>query len=214
MDHVAFGVMLGEDNKPFKTRSGGTVKLTALIDEAVARAKTLVKERNSNWSEDDINKLAESLGIAALKYADLSKNRISDYVFNFDQMLAFEGNTAPYMLYAYARINSIFKKTNLKITDFLDQPIVVVEESERKLAIQLIKFSDRLLGAVKENHPHQICAYIYDLAVIFMNFYETCPIIQAESEDVKTSRLALAALTAAALKTGLDLLGISVVDQM
>ena len=214
MEHVAFGVMLGEDHKPFKTRSGGTVKLFALIDEAVTRAKKLVVDRNPNWPEDKINGFAETLGIAALKYADLSKNRISDYVFNFDQMLAFEGNTAPYMLYAYVRINSVFNKANLNMADYLGRPITIIESSERKLAIHIMKFADHLLEAAKENYPHYVCKYIYDLAVIFMQFYENCPIVQIEDIDIRGSRLALAALTANILKVSLGLLGISVVEQM
>jgi len=214
MEHVAFGTMLGEDNKPFKTRSGGTIKLMALIDEAVMRATTIVRNRNPEWEEDKVNKLAEVLGVAAMKYADLSKNRVCDYVFNFDQMLAFEGNTAPYMLYAYVRISSIFKKANLVIEDYLDKKITITESDEHNLALHLIRFADRLLQAAKENYPHYICGYIYDLAVLFMRFYETCPIIKATSQDVHTSRLVLAALTAKVLKVSLDLLGIEVVEQM
>jgi len=214
MEHVAFGTMLGEDNKPFKTRSGGTIKLMALIDEAVMRATTIVRNRNPEWEEDKVNKLAEVLGVAAMKYADLSKNRVCDYVFNFDQMLAFEGNTAPYMLYAYVRISSIFKKANLVIEDYLDKKITITESDEHNLALHLIRFADRLLQAANENYPHYICGYIYDLAVLFMRFYEACPIIKATSQDVHTSRLVLAALTAKVLKVSLDLLGIEVVEQM
>lgn len=214
MEHVAFGTMLGNDNKPFKTRTGGVVKLTALIDEAVARATSLVKKRNPVWSDADVNKLAEALGIAALKYADLSKNRASDYVFDFDQMLAFDGNTATYMLYAYVRISSIFKKTNLDLENYLNKPIVITEVDEHNLAVHLIKFADRMLQAARENYPHYICAYIYDLATLFMRFYETCPIIKAENQAVQDSRLALAALTSEILKVSLNLLGITVVERM
>lgn len=214
MEHVAFGTMLGEDNKPFRTRSGGTVKLMALIDEAVLRATTIVRNRNPEWAEDKINKLAEVLGVAAMKYADLSKNRLGDYVFNFDQMLAFEGNTAPYMLYAYVRITSIFKKANLHLDDYLSQQITIIEIAEHNLALHLLRFADRLLQAAKENYPHYICSYIYDLAVLFMRFYEACPVIKAASETAQISRLALAALTAKVLKISLDLLGIEVVEQM
>ena len=214
LEHVSFGTMLGEDNKPFKTRSGGTIKLTSLIDEAIERAKKIVAARNPGWPESEINKLAETLGISAIKYADLSKNRVSDYVFNFDHMLAFEGNTAPYMLYAYVRINSIFKKVNLNIEDYLNKEIIIKAPEEHSLALHLVRFPDRMLGAAKENFPHQICAYIYELAGLFMRFYEHCPIIQAENPEEKTSRLALAALTAETLKKGLELLGISVVEKM
>ena len=211
MQHVAFGTMLGEDNKPFKTRSGDTIKLSSLIDEAIERAKIIVKKRNPGWSSNEINELAETLGISAIKYADLSKNRVCDYVFNFDQMLSFEGNTAPYMLYAYVRIKSIFKKINSNIDEHLDKQITISVPNEHSLALHLIRFPEHMLQAAKENCPHQICAYIYNLAVLFMRFYEHCPIINTKEQN---SRLALAALTAKTLKTGLDLLGISVVERM
>ncbi len=214
LEHVAFGTMLGEDNKPFKTRTGGTIKLMALIDEAVVRATAIVRARNPQWSEDKIIKLAEVLGVAAIKYADLAKNRISDYVFSFDQMLMFEGNTAPYMLYAYVRVISIFKKAHLVLDDCLAKKIIISEIPEHNLALHLVRFPDRLLAAANENYPHYICSYIYDLAVLFMRFYESCPIIQAPSQELQISRLALAAFTAKVLKISLDLLGIAVVDEM
>jgi arginyl-tRNA synthetase len=214
LEHVAFGTMLGEDNKPFKTRAGGTIKLMALIDEAVKRANIVVRERNPDWPENKINKLAETLGVAAMKYADLAKNRISDYVFSFDKMLAFEGNTAPYMLYAYVRIISIFKKADLSALDYINKKITLIESEERNLALHLFKFPDRVLEAARESYPHYICAYIYDLAVLFMRFYEACPILQAPKPEIKTSRLALAALTAETLKISLSLLGIETVNEM
>jgi arginyl-tRNA synthetase len=214
LEHVAFGAMLGKDNKPFKTRSGGTIKLTALLDEAVKRAAVLIYKRNPTWNETEIHEIAESLGIAAIKYADLSKNRLSDYVFDFDKMLAFDGNTASYMLYAYVRINSIFKKANLVIDDYLYRPIVITNQAERNLVLQLIKFADRLLQAAIENCPHYICIYIYELACLFMRFYEVCPIVMVGSKDYQASRLALAALTAKVLKVNFNLLGISVVNKM
>lgn len=214
MEHIAFGTMLGEDNRPFKTRSGGTVKLITMMQEAVDRAAVIVRKRNPEWSEVEINKLAEALGIAAMKYADLSKNRICDYVFSLDKMLAFDGNTAPYMLYAYVRIRSIFKKTDLMMEDYLSQKIVITEIDEHNLAVHLVRFADRMVQAAVENYPHYICSYIYELAVLFMRFYELCPIMKAVNLEQKTSRLALAALTAEVLKTSLGLLGIEVVEQM
>ena len=214
MEHVAFGTMLGEDNKPFKTRSGDTVKLITLIDEAVQRAATIIRGRNSQWSEIEINKLADVLGIAAMKYADLSKNRVCDYVFNFDKMLAFEGNTAPYMLYAYVRISSIFRKANLPMEHYLNHQVIITEIDEHNLAVHLVKFADRLLQAANENYPHYICSYIYDLAVLFMRFYENCPIMKAANQKQHDSRLAFAALTSEILKVSLNLLGIEVVAQM
>ena len=214
MEHVAFGTMLGEDNKPFKTRLGGTIKLVTLIDEAVRRAEAIIRARNSDWSETQINKLANVLGVAAMKYADLSKNRVSDYVFNFDKMLAFEGNTAPYMLYAYVRISSIFRKANLPMDHYLNQQVIITQTDEHNLAVHLAKFADRILQAANENYPHYICAYIYDLAVLFMRFYENCPIMKADNQKQHDSRLAFAALAAQILKVSLNLLGIEVVEQM
>lgn len=214
LEHVAFGTMLGEDNKPFKTRAGGTIKLITLIDEAVSRATQIIHDRNPEWDDAKIKTLAEILGIAAIKYADLSKNRMGDYVFNFDQMLAFDGNTAPYMLYAYVRITSIFKKVNLNINDCLDKKITIAAASERYLALHLLRFPDRFLQAARENYPHYICTYIYDLAVLFMRFYELCPIMQLTTSVERDSRLALAALTAKILKVSLGVLGIEVVEEM
>lgn len=214
LEHVAFGTMLGDDNKPFKTRSGGTIKLMELIDESVARAKKIIRERNLEWTEEQANNLAEVLGISAVKYADLSKNRICDYVFSFDQMLSFDGNTAPYMLYAYVRVSSIFKKIGLSLDDYLGKKITIVAAEEHVLACHLAKFADRLQKAATENYPHYICAYIYELAALFMRFYEACPIIKAMDQATQSSRLALAALTAKVLQTSLGLLGIQVVGQM
>ena len=215
MEHAAFGTMMGEDGKPFKTRTGGTVKLIELIDEAVERAELMVRTRNADWSESEIKELAQTLAISSLKYADLSKNRLSDYVFSFDKMLSFEGNTAPYLLYAYTRILSIFRKANLRPEDFTPEMIVVQEDAEHRLALQISKFPERLKQAARENYPHYLCSYIYELAGLFMKFYESCPILKSDvAPQVKSSRLALAALTANTLKTSLSLLGIPVVERM
>ena len=215
MEHAAFGTMMGEDGKPFKTRSGETVKLIELIDEAVERAQEMVKQRNPEWSETEINQLAQTLAISSIKYADLSKNRLSDYVFSFDKMLSFEGNTAPYLLYAYTRIVSIFKKAELNVADFETKSIIINEIAEHNLALHIAKFADKLQQTAKDNYPHYLCAYIYELAGLFMKFYESCPILKSDvAEDVKNSRLALSALTAKTLHTSLGLLGIPVVDRM
>lgn len=215
MEHAAFGTMMGEDGKPFKTRTGGTVKLIELIDEAVERAELMVRTRNADWSEIEIKQLAQTLAISSLKYADLSKNRLSDYVFSFDKMLSFEGNTAPYLLYAYTRILSIFRKANLRPEDFTSEMIVVQEDAEHRLALQISKFPERLKQAARENYPHYLCSYIYELAGLFMKFYESCPILKSDVDNqVKSSRLALAGLTAKTLQTSLNLLGIPVVERM
>ncbi len=214
MEHAAFGTMMGEDGKPFKTRSGGTVKLIDLINEAINRAQEMIAKRNPDWSQEEVSKLANIVGIASMKYADLSKNRLSDYIFSFDKMLAFEGNTAPYMLYAYTRINSIFNKASIKMSDFENKRVTISEADEHKLSVHLAKFADRVLQTARENYPHYLCSYIYDLAGLFMRFYESCPILKVADEAVRNSRLALAAKTAATLKTCLAILGIPVVEKM
>ena len=215
MEHAAFGTMMGEDGKPFKTRTGGTVKLIELIDEAIERAEAMVVERNSEWSQSEIKQLAQTLAISSLKYADLSKNRLSDYVFSFDKMLSFEGNTAPYLLYAYTRILSIFRKADLNPIDYPPNLINIQEDAEHRLALQISKFAERLKQASRENYPHYLCGYIYELAGLFMKFYESCPILRSDVESsTKASRLALAALSAQTLQTSLSLLGIPVVERM
>ena len=214
LEHAAFGTMMGDDGKPFKTRSGGTVKLLELIYEAIERARLMISERNPEWSTSEVNQLADVLGVASIKYFDLSKNRLSDYIFSFDKMLSFEGNTAPYLLYAYTRITSIFKKAELNIADYENTPFDIQEPAEHRLAVHIAKFGERLEQTARENYPHYLCGYIYDLAGLFMKFYESCPIIKADSKAIMASRLALAALTAKTLKTSLDLLGIPVVDKM
>lgn len=215
MEHAAFGTMMGEDGKPFKTRTGGTVKLIELIDEAVERAELMIRTRNADWSESEIKQLAQTLAISSLKYADLSKNRLSDYVFSFDKMLSFEGNTAPYLLYAYTRILSIFRKADLNSESFAPEMIAIQEDAEHRLALQISKFPERLKQAARENYPHYLCSYIYDLAGLFMKFYESCPILKSDVDSqVKASRLALAGLTAKTLQTSLSLLGIPVVERM
>lgn len=210
LEHSAFGTMMNEDGRPFKTRDGGTVKLIDLIDEAIVRASKIVAKRNPEWSASEQSELARHLAIGAVKYSDLSKNRNSDYIFSFDKMLAFDGNTAPYLLYAYTRIQSILKKAN---TADLSGTINVVEVAEHRLALHIARFAENLDIASRECLPHYICQYLYNLAGLFMQFYEACPILKADAVTTQ-SRLALARLTAETLKIGLDLLGISVVDRM
>lgn len=214
MEHAAFGTMMGEDGKPFKTRTGGTIKLIDLINEAITRATALVKERNPEWSDSEVASLGETLGVAAMKYADLSKNRTTDYIFSFDKMLAFEGNTAPYLLYAYTRINSIFTKAESSIDTYLNSSLSITNTDEHRLALHIARFPDRLIQVAKENYPHYLCAYIYELAVLFMKFYESSPILKETDTALRNSRLALSANTGRVLKVALDLLGIAVVDKM
>lgn len=212
LEHPFFGMMLGKDGKPFKTRSGGTVKLKDLLDEAVERADKLISERSTELSADEKSAVVEAVAIGSVKYSDLSKNRTTDYVFDWDNMLTFEGNTAPYMQYAYTRIRSIFARAGIN-ADQLTGDILLAEDKERALAIKLLQFEEALNGVAKEGMPHILCQYLYELAGAFSGFYEACPILNAE-ENIKNSRLKLAYLTAKTLKQGLDLLGIKTVEKM
>ncbi|EDK07041.1 TPA: arginine--tRNA ligase [Haemophilus influenzae] len=214
LEHKNFGMMLGKDGKPFKTRTGGTVKLADLLDEAIERATVLINEKNTNLSNDEKEAVIEAVGIGAVKYADLSKNRTTDYVFDWDNMLSFESNTAPYMQYAYTRIRSIFNKTDINSTALLAVPLTIKDDKERTLAIKLLQFEEAVQTVGKEGTPHVLCAYLYELAGIFSSFYEHCPILNAEDESIKLSRLKLALLTEKTLKQGLTLLGIKTVEKM
>jgi len=214
LEHHMFGMMLGKDGKPFKTRAGGTVKLADLLDEALERARRLVAEKNPEMPADELEKLANAVGIGAVKYADLSKNRTTDYVFDWDNMLAFEGNTAPYMQYAYTRVLSVFRKAGLEESVLENAPVTIGEERESQLAARLLQFEETLNVVAREGTPHVMCAYLYDLAGLFSGFYEHCPILSAGDEEVRNSRLKLALLTAKTLKLGLDTLGIETVDRM
>ncbi|HHS0404468.1 TPA: arginine--tRNA ligase [Haemophilus influenzae] len=214
LEHKNFGMMLGKDGKPFKTRTGGTVKLADLLDEAIERATVLINEKNTNLSNDEKEAVIEAVGIGAVKYADLSKNRTTDCVFDWDNMLSFEGNTAPYMQYAYTRIRSIFNKTDINSTALLAAPLTIKDDKERTLAIKLLQFEEAVQTVGKEGTPHVLCAYLYELAGIFSSFYEHCPILNAEDESIKLSRLKLALLTEKTLKQGLTLLGIKTVEKM
>ncbi|MDD9255468.1 arginine--tRNA ligase [Klebsiella variicola] len=214
LEHHMFGMMQGKDGKPFKTRAGGTVKLADLLDEALERARRLVAEKNPDMSADELENLAKVVGIGAVKYADLSKNRTTDYVFDWDNMLAFEGNTAPYMQYAYTRVLSVFRKAGIDENAMNDAPVVIAEDREAQLAARLLQFEETLSVVAREGTPHVMCAYLYDLAGLFSGFYEHCPILSAESEETRNSRLKLALLTAKTLKLGLDTLGIETVERM
>ncbi|MCU6679279.1 arginine--tRNA ligase [Leclercia tamurae] len=214
LEHHMFGMMLGKDGKPFKTRAGGTVKLADLLDEALERARRLVAEKNPDMPADELEKLANAVGIGAVKYADLSKNRTTDYVFDWDNMLAFEGNTAPYMQYAYTRVLSVFRKAAIDESVLAQAQVIISEDREAQLAARLLQFEETLSVVARDGTPHVMCAYLYDLAGLFSGFYEHCPILSAESEAVRNSRLKLAQLTAKTLKLGLDTLGIETVERM
>lgn len=220
-DHCPFGMMMGNDGKPFKTRTGGTIKLAELLDEAVVRASDLIKEKNPDISTEDLAEISKKVGIGAVKFADLSKNRTSDYIFNWKTMLSFEGATAPYLQYAYSRIQSIFTKAEsakasakVGMTE-VHTNIAIIEPQEKALALKLLQFEDVIDAVISECTPNLLCNYLYELASLYMSFYEACPILKdGISEDVKASRLALCGLIANTLKQGLDILGIEVMERM
>ncbi|MAD06608.1 MAG: arginine--tRNA ligase [Gammaproteobacteria bacterium] len=212
LEHLPFGTMLGQDGKPFKTRQGGIIKLADLLDEAERRAAALVREKNPNIEPEQLAHLAKVIGLGAVKYSDLSKNRTSDYVFDWDQMLSFDGNTAPYLQYAYSRIQSVLRKAGVDPAQ-LPREAIAEEEPERRLAVYIAAFNDVLQQVADEGYPHYLCAYLYELATRFTTFYEQCPILNSDDAQ-RTRRLVLANSTGIALQKGLDLLGIDVVDQM
>lgn len=215
-EHIAFGTIMGSDRRPFKTREGDTVGLESLLDEAVVRARAIVDANSPELSEAEREAVAETVGIGAIKYADLSQNRLSDYVFDWDRMLALSGNTATYMQYAYARCRSIVRKSDhtpealraLRPGVRLDQP------SERALGVMLLRLPETVALAGAELKPNIVTDYLFALANAYSTFFEQCPVLKAESEDIKLSRLALCDLTARTLAFGLGLLGIEVVERM
>ena len=213
LEHMGFGTMNGADGRPFKTRDGGTVKLIDLLDEAEQRAYALVSEKNPDLDEAELRNIARAVGVGAVKYADLSKHRTSDYRFNFDLMLSFEGNTAPYLLYAYTRVASLFRKLGKGMQE-VDGHIQLDAEQEQALAAKLAQFGETLNSVGEKGEPHLLCSYLYDLAGLFSSFYENCPVLAAEDEAVRTSRLRLTALTGRTLKQGLELLGLEPLERM
>lgn len=213
LEHHMFGMMLGKDGKPFKTRSGDTVKLNDLLDEAIERATQLIKTKNPQLTENELTNVVDAIAIGAVKYADLSKNRTTDYVFDWDNMLSFEGNTAPYLQYAYTRVLSVFRKAELSEKNIAGM-ILLGHDKERALALKLAQFDETIAIVARDGLPHVLCAYLYDTATLFSSFYEHCPILSAETEQMKASRLKLSSLTAKTLKIGLDMLGIKTVEKM
>jgi arginyl-tRNA synthetase len=213
LEHIAFGTMMGKDGKPFKTRDGNTVKLIDLLNEAVERASDLVRQKNPALSDDEITKISTAVGISSIKYADLSKNRTSDYIFNWEGMLSFEGNTAPYLQYAYTRIQSLLNKSGQSIEPIADHVITVSEQDEKNLLCLLIQFEDVVVSVAKECMPHYLANYLFQLASSFSKFYEKYPILK-EKDEIRNSRLQIARLTGRILKQGMDLLGLDVLDKM
>ncbi|NND75478.1 MAG: arginine--tRNA ligase [Ilumatobacter sp.] len=211
--HVGFGNVLGDDRKIMRSRAGKSVKLIELLDEAIERAGDAIAEKNPEMSPGDRAVVAEMVGIGAVKYADLSTDRIKDYVFDWDRMLAFEGNTGPYLQYAHARICSIFRRAGIDRPSVRDSPIALAEPQERALAMRLLALPTALDTTLDSYSPHKLCTYVYELAVDFSAFYENCPVLKAD-EPTRSSRLALADLTARVLAQALDLLGIEAPEQM
>ncbi|CAL4321154.1 arginine--tRNA ligase [Buchnera aphidicola] len=213
IEHHVFGMILSKNKKPFQTRTGNTIKLVTLLDNAIKKSIKIIKEKNPNMSKDEIEKYAPIIGIGALKYFDLSKNRKSNYIFDWDQILSFEGNTAPYIQYAYTRIISIFKKSKLDKSN-ISGKIYLKKEIEKKLVIKLLEFEEIIINVSKHGKPHIICTYLYELSSIFSYFYETCSIIFSKKRKIFISRITMSLLTAKVIKKGLSLLGIKTINKM
>jgi arginyl-tRNA synthetase len=220
--HLSFGTVLGEDGRPFRTRSGDTVGLESLLDEAVARAYRIVCENDDQkpdgpeLSEPERRQVAETVGIGAIKYADLSQHRASDYVFSYEKMLATKGNTATYMQYAYARVQSIFRKGAEQPEAIRAQapPLTLSHPAERALGLALLRFPEAVADVVDDYCPNKLTAYLWELANCFSTFFEECPVLKAPTPPLRTSRLALCDLTARVIRQGLALLGIGVCPKM
>ena len=212
LEHMAFGTMLNEDGKPFKTRDGGLIKLLPLIEEAIYRATNTVREKNPTMPVSEASQIGETIGIAAIKYADLSKNRTNDYIFDWDQMLSLEGNTAPYLLYAFTRIQSLIRRSGESI-EKLEERFIPEDESERLLCVEIGKFDDVVDQVALDGFPHLLCNYLYALATRFSQFYEHSEILN-QAQKIKTRRLLIAHATGVVLKRGLNLLGIDTVTKM
>jgi arginyl-tRNA synthetase len=211
--HIAFGSILGEDRKMMKTRSGENVELGGLLAEAIERALGVVAEKNPDLPKAGQEEVARIIGLGAVKYADLMQHRLTDYVFSWEKMLSFQGNTAPYLQNAYVRIRSIFRKAAAEGISTESAPVTIADPAERALALQLLQFGEILHTVLEDQRPNLLCLYLYELADRFHRFYEACPILKSEG-SVRSSRLALAGVTAEVLKTGLSLLGIGVPERM
>ncbi len=216
LEHAPFGMVLGDDGRPFKTRSGENVKLGDVIDEAIERASTITKDKNPELSDEERARVAHTVAVAALKYADLSSDRVKDYVFDWDRMLAFEGNTGPYLLFAYVRIMSIFRKAGEQglSSGFEDAELLIRESEEKTLALTLLRYPSTVAAVARSLEPHRMCGFLYELAGAFSRFFEKCQVLRAEDESVRLSRLRLCDLTARVLADGLDCLGIETLERM
>jgi arginyl-tRNA synthetase len=214
MVHVAFGSVLGSDRKMLKSRSGDSVKLVELLDEAVERADASIAEKNPELSAAERRNVARMIGIGAVKYADLSNDRVKDYVFDWERMLSFDGNTAPYLQYAHARICSIFRRAQVSRTEARTAEVIVKHPGERALVLWLLQYDSAVWDALDRHSPHRLCTYLYELATRYTSFYEQCPVLRADDDATRASRLALCDVTARVLADGLAMLGIEVPEQM
>lgn len=212
-EHISFGMVLGKDGRPLKSRSGDTPKLGEMIDEAVERAATVVNEKNPELDGDERVTIARAVGVGAVKYADLQNERVKDYTFDPERMVAFDGNTGPYLQYAHARIKSIFRRAETTTDAIAGATITLTESQERDLAIALLGFDDAVNAVADGCAPHKLCTYLFELAQTFTSFYEACPVLKAD-DATRDSRLALSAVTAKVLSTGLGLLGIEAPEQL
>lgn len=214
LEHIPFGAILGKDNKPFKTRSGESIRLISLLEEAESRAEAIAHEKNPSLRPEKIKEIAHDIGIGALKYADLRADKIKDYVFDWEKLLSFEGNTAPYLQNAYVRIHAIFRKGDVVIANLQHAKIYLTDEVEHILAVKILSFSDVIYSVADNLSLHILCDYLHDLAACYHKFYEHCPILSQENQTVRESRLLLSDITARTLHLGLDLLGIKTLEQM
>jgi arginyl-tRNA synthetase len=219
LEHAAFGTILGENNRPFKTRSGRNVRLADLLDEAHTRAAAAVREKNPDLPPEELDRIAETVAIAAIKYADLSGDRTRDYVFSFDRMLAFEGATGPYLLYALVRIRSIFRKGVDRlgrdaVARSMDAPMQLDCKDEKDLALILLRYPSVVRSVGETLEPHRLCQYLYELSVAFSGFFDRCPVLREQSEALRESRFRLCHITERVLDEGLTLLGIPTLERM
>ena len=212
LEHVAFGTILGADRKAFKTRSGGTVKLVDVLDEAVTRARATQEQKGRELDASELDQIARAVGVGAVKYADLSSDRIKDYSFDYDRMLSMDGNTAPYLQYAYVRVQSILRRAGE--SELRAAALLVTDPVERELMLELLELPRLIAQLTTTLEPHRLCTYLYELASRVHQFHEKCPVLKAPDAETRHSRLVLSDLAARTLRLGLELLGVTVVERM
>jgi arginyl-tRNA synthetase len=214
VQHVAFGTVLGPDGRPFKTRSGDNVPLATLFEDAIAKARSTIREKDGHQKAGDVEILAREVGIGAVKYADLATSRTKDYVFDLDRMVSLSGNTGVYLQYAHARVRSVLRRLG-EMDGAGELPDEVsLQPSERALALLLDDFSRVVIDVGETLEPHRLCTYLYALSQAFTDFYESCPVLRAESNDIRAVRRLLCSLTADTLQRGLELLGIAAPERL